>query len=109
VNDIDKIFKALADPNRRQLVDRLYTKSGLTLTELCAGLDMTRQAVTQHLGVLEEANIVVIERQGREKHHYFNPVPIHEIYERWIRKFEMPPLTALHALKAGLESGEDSR
>lgn len=104
MNDIDKVFKALADSNRRRLVDRLYAKSGLTLTELCAGLDMTRQAVTQHLGVLEEANLVFIERQGREKHHYFNPVPIHEIYERWIRKFEMQPLTALHNLKTQLEN-----
>ncbi len=109
MNDIDKVFKALADPNRRRLVDRLYAKSGLTLTELCEGLEMTRQAVTQHLGVLEDANLVSIERQGREKHHYFNPVPIHEIYERWIRKFEMQPLTALHHLKTELEAGDSNQ
>lgn len=107
MNDIDKVFKALADPNRRQLVDRLYAEGGLTLTELCAGLDMTRQAVTQHLGVLEDSNLVVVERRGREKHHYFNPVPIHEIYERWIRKFEMQPLSALYELKTRMEATDD--
>jgi len=103
VREIDKVFKALADPSRRQLLDRLHAKSGQTLNELCKGLDMTRQAVTQHLGLLEEANLIAVQWQGREKLHYFNPVPIHEIYERWSRKFERERLTALHNLKTKLE------
>lgn len=89
MQEIDKIFKALADPSRRQLLDRLHAKNGQTLSELCIGMAMTRQAVTQHLGLLIKANMVSVQRQGREKLHYFNPVPIHEIYERWIRKFEL--------------------
>lgn len=103
VKAIDKVFKALADPSRRQLLDRLYARSGQTLTELCNGLDMTRQAVTQHLDLLEAANLVAVEWQGREKLHYFNPVPIHQIYERWIRKFERRRLRALHDFKNKLE------
>ena len=102
-SEIDKVFKALADPSRRQLIDRLHAQQGQTLTELCAGLDMTRQAVTQHLGLLEEANLVSVQWQGREKLHYFNPVPIQEVYERWIRKFEEQRLAALHGLKTKLE------
>ena len=101
--DIDTVFKALADPSRRELLDRLRAKNGQSLTDLCKGLDMARQSVTQHLGVLEEANLVSIRWQGREKLHYFNPVPIHEIYERWIRKFEEERLSALHELKRKLE------
>ena len=100
---IDKVFKALADPSRRELLDRLHAKNGQTLGELCAGLDMARQSVTQHLGVLEEANLISFQRQGREKLHYFNPVPIQEIYERWIRKFEQERLEALHRFKTKLE------
>jgi len=100
----DKVFKALADPNRRELLDRLHTKNGQTLSELCKGLDMARQSVTQHLGILEEANLISIQWQGREKLHYFNPVPIHEIYERWIRKFEEQRLGALYDLKSKLEN-----
>ena len=103
MNEIDKVFKALADPSRRELVDRLHARNGQTLTELCAGMAMSRQAVTQHLGLLEEANLVSVRRQGREKLHYFNPLPIHEIYQRWIRKFEPPRLEALSALKQKLE------
>jgi DNA-binding transcriptional ArsR family regulator len=103
VNEIDKVFKALADPSRRELLDRLHAKNGQTLTELCEGLDMTRQAVTQHLGLLEKANLVAVQRQGRQKLHFFNPVPIHEIYERWIRKFEQQRLEALHNFKTKLE------
>lgn len=103
MREIDKVFKALADPSRRQLLDRLHAKSGQTLNELCKGLDMTRQAVTQHLGLLEKANLIAVQWQGREKLHYFNPVPIHEIYERWIRKFERERLSALHNLKSKLE------
>jgi DNA-binding transcriptional ArsR family regulator len=103
VKEIDKVFKALADPSRRELLDRLHAQDGQTLTELCTGLEMSRQAVTQHLGLLEEANLISVQRQGREKIHYFNPVPIHDIYERWIRKFEEQRLTALHNFKTNLE------
>jgi DNA-binding transcriptional ArsR family regulator len=103
VEGSDKVFKALADPNRRELIDRLHAKNGQTLSELCKGLDMARQSVTQHIGLLEEANLVSVQWRGREKLHYFNPVPIHEIYERWIRKFEQPRLEALHKLKTQLE------
>jgi DNA-binding transcriptional ArsR family regulator len=99
----DKVFKALADSSRRQLLDRLYASSGQTLTELCKDLNMTRQAVTQHLDVLEAANLVATVWRGREKLHYLNPVPLQEIYERWIRKFERPRLSALLKLKKGLE------
>jgi DNA-binding transcriptional ArsR family regulator len=97
--DIDNVFKALADPTRRRLLDTLRAHSGQTLGELCAQLDMTRQAVTQHLKRLEDANLIVTIRRGREKLHYLNPVPIHEIYERWIEKYERHHLDALHDLK----------
>jgi DNA-binding transcriptional ArsR family regulator len=103
MKEIDKVFKALADPSRRELLDRLYARNGQTLSDLCQGLDMARQSVTQHLGLLEEANLISVQRQGREKLHYFNPVPIHDIYERWIRKFEQERLEALHQFKANLE------
>jgi DNA-binding transcriptional ArsR family regulator len=103
VKEIDRVFKALADPSRRELVDRLYEKSGQTLTELCRGLNMARQSVAQHLQLLEDANLIVAQRHGREKLHYFNPVPIHEIYRRWIRKFERRRLDALRELKKELE------
>jgi DNA-binding transcriptional ArsR family regulator len=99
----DKVFKALADPSRRKLLDRLHAKNGQTLSELCRGLEMARQSVTQHLELLEDANLISVQRQGREKLHYFNPVPIHDIYERWIRKFEEERLTALHNFKTKLE------
>jgi len=100
---MDKVFKALADPSRRLLLDRLFEASGQTLGELCKDLDMSRQAVTQHLGVLEAANLVITRREGREKLHYLNPVPIHEIEERWIRKFERRRLDALRDLKRCIE------
>ncbi len=103
MTEIDKVFKALADPSRRKLLDRLHAKNGQTLSELCNELEMARQSVTQHLGLLEDANLISVQRQGREKLHYFNPVPIHEIYERWIRKFEKEHLEALHKLKTKLE------
>ena len=105
--DIDKVFKALADPTRRRLLDLLHRDSGQTLTALCAHMDMTRQAVTQHLQQLEAANLVAVVWQGREKLHYLNPVPLHEIHERWIRKFERNRLGALHALKKKLEGDDD--
>jgi DNA-binding transcriptional ArsR family regulator len=103
MTETDKVFKALADPSRRKLLDLLHANNGQTLSELCGELDMARQSVTQHLGLLEEANLISVQRQGREKLHYFNPVPIHEIYERWIRKFETERLGALHNLKNKLE------
>jgi len=102
MND-DAVFRALADASRRKLLDRLHGKNGQTLGELCRGLDMTRQAVAKHLAILEEANLVSWKRQGREKLHFINPVPINEIAERWIGKFERPQLTALSDLKKRLE------
>jgi len=101
--DDDAVFRALADPSRRSLLDRLRDRNGQTLGQLCEGLAMTRQAVAKHLAVLEEANLVATERRGREKHHFLNPVPIHAIAERWIRKFEAPRLDALANLKSNLE------
>jgi DNA-binding transcriptional ArsR family regulator len=105
--DLDKVFKALAAPERRLLLDRLRAENGQTLGELCQHLDMTRQAVTKHLKLLEEATLVVPIWRGREKLHYLNPMPIHEIAERWIGKYERGRLRALAELKAKLE-GEDN-
>ena len=99
----DKLFKALADPSRRKLLDVLHASDGQNLGELCEHLDMTRQGVTQHLDLLETANLVVTVRRGREKLHFLNPVPLQTIYERWIAKFEKPRLKALHELKRRLE------
>lgn len=101
--NIDKVFKALADPSRRKLLDQLHQDNGQTLTALCEHMNMSRQAVTQHLQLLEEANLVVIVWQGREKLHYLNPVPLQEIYHRWIEKFERNRLTMLRNLKKKLE------
>ena len=103
---MDRAFKALASPARRRLLDALRARDGQTLGELCKRLDMTRQAVTQHLDLLEGANLVATVRRGREKLHYLNPVPIHEIHERWIRKYERPRLDALRNLKKKLEGDE---
>ena len=100
---MDNVFKALSDPGRRKLLDRLFADNGLTMGQLCERMDMTRQAVAQHLGVLEDANLVSIEWRGREKLHYLNPVPIHEIYDRWVKKFERRGLRALDDLKKRLE------
>src|SRR5262245_15365669 len=100
---MDEVFKALADPSRRELLDRLRLEAGQTLGELCARLDMTRQAVSKHLAILEAANLVVTVWRGREKLHYLNPVPIHEIAERWIGKFERSRVQALSELKENLE------
>ncbi len=102
-DDEDKVFKALADAGRRALLDRLFSQEGQTLGALAADMGMTRQAVSQHLAILEAANLVVAVRRVREKLHYLNPVPIHEIHARWIAKFERPRLDALAALKAHLE------
>jgi DNA-binding transcriptional ArsR family regulator len=101
--DTDLLFKALADPSRRMLLDLLHANDGRTLIELCEHLDMTRQGVTQHLAVLEAANLVATVRRGREKLHFLNPVPLQEIYERWISKFEKPRLKALSDLRKRLE------
>lgn len=103
----DKVFKALADGSRRKLLDRLRKKSGLTLGELCDGYDMSRQAVTKHLLLLEEANLVVTLKRGREKRHYLNPMPISEIYTRWIGQFEQGRVQALNNLKTALEEKND--
>jgi uncharacterized protein YndB with AHSA1/START domain/DNA-binding transcriptional ArsR family regulator len=97
------VFKALADPTRRRLLDRLHADNGQTLTALRQDLGMSRQAITQHLDLLEAAGVVTTVRHGREKLHYLNPVPLHEIYERWIAKFEPPDLEALSAIKRRLE------
>jgi DNA-binding transcriptional ArsR family regulator len=104
---MDAVFRALADKSRRRLLDRLRARNGQTLGEMCAGLDMTRQAVTKHLTILEEANLIATEKRGREKLHYLNPVPINEIAERWIGKYERGRLDALAELKKQLE-GKDN-
>jgi len=101
---MDKVFKALSDPTRRKLLDELYASGGQTLGQLCEQMGMSRQAVAQHLGVLEGANLISTVKRGREKHHFLNPVPIHEIYDRWVRKFERRGLKALDQLKKRLEA-----
>ena len=103
---MDAAFKALADKSRRQLLDRLHNKNGQTLGDLCEGLAMSRQAVTKHLGVLEAANLVAVQWRGREKLHFINPVPIFDIADRWIGKFERGRLRALSDLKKSLEREE---
>jgi len=104
---MDEVFKALADASRRELLDRLRDDNGQTLGELCARLAMTRQAVSKHLAILEDANLVVVVWRGREKLHYLNPVPIHDIADRWIGKFERSRLQALSELKKGLEARDE--
>ncbi len=100
---MDAVFKALADVSRRTLLDELHRGNGQTLSDLCGRLAMTRQAVTKHLNVLEAANLVAVVWRGREKLHFLNPVPLHEIAGRWIAKYERPRLDALNELKRGLE------
>ena len=100
---MDDVFKALADPSRRMLLDRLQQRNGQTLVELCEAMAMSRQAVTKHLGILEGANLVVTRRRGREKLHYLNVVPIADIYDRWIGKFERSRVEALQTLRQSLE------
>jgi DNA-binding transcriptional ArsR family regulator len=102
-HDTDLLFKALADPGRRKLLDLLHAHDGRSLNDLCEHLDMTRQGVTQHLALLEAANLVASVRSGREKLHFLNPVPLQEIYRRWIAKFERPRLKALDDLKRRME------
>jgi DNA-binding transcriptional ArsR family regulator len=103
---MDAVFKALADPSRRKLLDELHKENGQTLSKLCEDLDMTRQAVTKHLVLLEKANLIAVMWRGREKLHYLNPMPLHEIYERWIGKYERHRLQALSDLKKGLEQSK---
>ena len=104
--DADKVFKALGDPTRRRLLDLLHERNGQTLGELCENLEMARQSATQHIDLLEAANLVSTVKRGREKLHFINPVPLHDIYERWVRKFEQQRLSLLHDLKKELE-GDD--
>ena len=105
--DLDRVFKALADPGRRRLLDALHAHNGQPLGALCTHLEMSRQAVTKHLRVLEDANMVVVLWRGREKLHYLNPVPIHAIAERWIGKYERGRLQLLAELKRRLEGESD--
>src|SRR5579862_7783170 len=104
--DEEAVFKALADASRRRLLDRLHQQNGQTLGELCEGMKMTRQAVAKHLAILKKANLVSWKREGRERLHFINPVPINEIAERWISKFEVPRLNALSKLKKNLEENK---
>ncbi|HMO73506.1 MAG TPA: metalloregulator ArsR/SmtB family transcription factor [Paracoccaceae bacterium] len=101
--DDDKVFKALGDPSRRRLLDLLCERNGQTLGDLCGKLSMARQSASQHLDLLVEANLVTTVRKGRERLHFINPVPLHDIYERWVRKFEVNRLALLHDLKRELE------
>ena len=105
--DAEKVFKALADPTRRRLLDLLIERNGQTLGRLCENLDMPRQSVTQHLGILEEANLLSTVRRGREKLHFINPVPLHEVYVRWVRKFERERLDVLGEIKRRAEGRDD--
>jgi DNA-binding transcriptional ArsR family regulator len=105
---MDVVFKALADASRRELLDQLHRSNGQTLTELCEHLEMTRQAVTKHLALLEAASLVATVWRGREKLHYLNSVPLHEISERWIGKYERSRLQALSDLKKNLENTDTS-
>ncbi len=108
-SNADKVFKALADPGRRRLLDQLHADNGQTLSALCVHMDMSRQAVTQHLQLLEDANLVAVVWQGREKLHYLNPVPLHEVYARWVGKFERKRLDGLLDLKTQLEGNTDEK
>jgi DNA-binding transcriptional ArsR family regulator len=99
----DKVFKAVADSSRRKLLELLCERNGQTLGQLCSHLDMARQSATQHIEILEDANLITVVRRGREKLHFMNPVPIHEIYDRWVRKFERQRLSLLRDLKTLLE------
>jgi DNA-binding transcriptional ArsR family regulator len=103
MTDDDRVFKALADPTRRVLLDRLFTRDGQTLTQLESELDMTRFGVMKHLRLLEEAGLVVTRREGREKRHFLNPVPIRLVHDRWIDKFTERRVSALTDLKRQLE------
>lgn len=101
--DANKIFRALGDPTRIRLLDLMYEEDGQTLGQLCEHLEMARQSATQHIGILEAANLVTTVWRGREKLHFINPTPLQEVYDRWVRKFERPRLSLLHELKKQLE------
>jgi DNA-binding transcriptional ArsR family regulator len=103
---MERVFKALSDSTRRRILDRLFDTDSLSLGELCGGLEMSRQAVSKHLGILEVAGLVIAVRRGREKRHFLNPVPIQEIGDRWIAKYARKQTRAIAALKGALE--EDS-
>lgn len=103
MDDADKVFKALADPNRRKVLDLLAANNGQTLGALCEHLDMTRQSATQHIEILVDANLIATVRKGRERLHFINPVPIHAVYNRWVQKFERQRLQFLQDLKSHLE------
>src|SRR5215208_2758051 len=105
--NVDEVFRALSDPTRRHLLDRLYERDGLSLSELERELPMTRFGVMKHLRVLEEANLVVTRRRGREKLHFLNPVPIRLVYERWVSKYAEPIAAALTGIKRELEEAND--
>lgn len=100
---MDEVFKALADPHRRQVLDRLYAEDGQTLQALCRDVEMSRQGLSKHLAILESAGLVVAVFEGREKLHYLNPVPIQGVAERWIEKYSTAQLTAVSSLKKALE------
>lgn len=106
-HEMDQLFKALADPSRRKLLDLLYAHDGRSLHELCEHLAMTRQGVAQHLRILESANLMVTHWRGREKLHFLNPVPLQVVYERWIAKFERQRMSAIHQLKQKLEGNDE--
>src|SRR5919106_1701510 len=103
--DMDAVFKALADPTRRSLLDELFKRDGQTLSALERGLPMTRFGVMKHLRVLEEAGLVTTRKQGREKLHFLNPVPIRLVHDRWVSKYAEPWAAALSGLKQDLEGG----
>ncbi|MFP5071855.1 ArsR/SmtB family transcription factor [Pseudonocardia nantongensis] len=107
MTDVDAVFRALADPTRRQILDRLHEHSGQTLGELCRGLGMSRQAVSKHLALLEDAGLVSTLRRGREKLHHLDPVPIQEIHDRWIGKFERGRVQVITGLRTALEDSDD--
>lgn len=109
MQDADKVFKALGDPSRRKVLDLLYASNGQALSTLCEHLDMTRQSATQHIDILIDANLITVIWKGREKLHFINPVPIHEVYERWVRKFEEGRLSLLHGLKVQLERDSNDK
>lgn len=107
VTDVDAVFRALADPTRREILDRLHARGGQTLGELGTGLEMSRQAVSKHLAQLESAGLVSTLRRGREKLHHLDPVPIQEIHDRWIGKYERARVRAITSLRAALETPDD--
>jgi len=102
---MDEVFKALADASRRELMDRLHQQNGQTLSQLCADSNISRQAVSKHLAILEDAKLIVTIWQGRQKFHYINPAPLHEIQENWIAKYERNQMRALYQLKKAMEEG----